>query len=116
MSLTQTNSTAKNSKISFEGTLILKPLAFQGMTQKIWAWWKTRKDKFPYHGLAVRLLVLAQLSSCSVERVFSVLERIRRLTGDGLLEDMREFCLLLQINGDLDDMYDDLVVNYGRDA
>ena len=45
-----------------------------------------------------------------------MLERIRRLTGDGLLEDMREFCLLLQINGDLDDMYDDLVVNYGRDA
>ena len=51
-----------------------------------------------------------------MERVCSVLERIQRLTGDGLLEDMLEFRLLLQINGDLDDMYDDLVVNYGRDA
>ena len=80
--------------------------------QKIWAWWKPRKDKFPYHGLAVRLLVLAQLSSCSVERVFSILEQTRRAAGDHLKEDMMELRLLLQVNGELDEMYNDLVLNY----
>ena len=34
--------------------------------QRIWQWWKSRKDKFLHHGLALRLIVLAQLSSCSV--------------------------------------------------
>lgn len=80
--------------------------------QRIWKWWKPRNDKFPCHGLAIRLIVLAQLSSCSVERVFSKLERIRKATGDSLKEDMCEIRLMLQVNGDLDDMYDALVLNY----
>ena len=29
---------------------------------------------------------------------------------------MLEFCLLLQVNGDLGEMCNDLMVNYGRDA
>ena len=83
--------------------------------QHIWHWLKRRKDKFPYHGLAIRLIVLAQLSSCSVERVFSKLERIRQHTGDNLKEDMCEVRLLLQCNGDLlDDMYNALVVNWSE--
>ena len=49
-------------------------------------------------------------------RVFSVLERIWRLTGDGLKEVMLEFCLLLQVNSDLDEINNNLVVNRGRDA
>ena len=73
-------------------------------SQRIWQWWKGRKDKFPYHGTAIRLIVLAQLSSCSVERVFSKLERIRQQTGDRLKEDMCEVRLLMQCNGDLDEM------------
>ena len=80
--------------------------------QRIWKWWKPRNDKFPCHGLAIRLIVLAQLSSCSVERVFSKLERIRKSTGDSLKEDMCEIRLMLQVNGDLDDMYNALVLNY----
>ena len=46
---------------------------------------------------------------CSVERVFSKLERIRQHTGDNLKEDMCEVRLLLQCNGDLDDMYNVLL-------
>ena len=79
--------------------------------QRIWKWWKPRKDKYPCHSLAIRLIVLAQLSSCSVERVFSKLEKIRDVTGDNLKEDMCEIRLLLQVNGDMDDMYNELVLN-----
>jgi len=79
--------------------------------QRIWKWWKPRKDKYPCHGLAIRLIVLAQLSSCSVERVFSKLEKIREVCGDSLKGDMCEIRLLLQVNGDMDDMYNGLVLN-----
>ena len=49
-----------------------------------------------------------------MERVFLVLERIWRLTGDGLKEEMLELRLLLQVNGDLDEMYNE--INCDRDA
>ena len=62
--------------------------------------------------MAIRLIVLAQLSSCSVERVFSKLEKIRKVTGENLKEDMCEIRLLLQVNGDLDELYNGLVLNY----
>ena len=62
--------------------------------------------------MALRLIVLAQLSSCSVERVFSKLEKIRQVTGDNLKEDMCEVRLLLQCNGDLDEMYRALVLDW----
>ena len=80
--------------------------------QRIWQWWKPRKNRYPYHALAIRLCVLAQLSSCSVERVLSKLERIRKATGEQLREDMCEVCLLLQCNGTLDDMYNALVLKW----
>ena len=70
------------------------------------------KDKYPFHGLAIRLVVLAQLSSCSVERVFSALDRIRQVTGENIKADMMEIRLMLQCNGDLDDLYNDLVLNW----
>ena len=40
---------------------------------RIWKWWKGRRDKFKVHGLVLRLIVLTQLSSCNIERVFSQL-------------------------------------------
>jgi hypothetical protein len=46
-------------------------------SERIWQWWKARRHEFPAHALALRLVVLAQLSSCSVERVFSKLKNIR---------------------------------------
>ena len=45
-----------------------------------------------------------------MERVFLVLERIWRLAGDGLKEEMLELRLLLQVKGDLDEMYNE--INY----
>ena len=78
----------------------------------IFQWWKPRKGRYPYHGLAIRLIVLVQLSSCSVERVFSKLENSRKVCKENLKEDMTEIRLLAQVNGTLDDMYDALVVNY----
>lgn len=62
--------------------------------------------------MALRLIVLAQLSSCSVESFFSKLEKIRQVTGDNLKEDMCEVRLLLQCNGDLDEMYRALVLDW----
>ena len=62
--------------------------------------------------MALRLIVLAQLSSCSVERVFSKLEKIHQVTGDNLKEDMCEVRLLLQCNGDLDEMCRALVLDW----
>ena len=37
---------------------------------RIWKWWKSHRQRFPYHAMAIRLVVIAQLSSCSVDRVF----------------------------------------------
>ena len=51
-----------------------------------------------------------------MERVFSVLERIWRLAGDGLNEVMVELRLLLQLNDDLDEIYNNLVINHGRNV
>ena len=75
-------------------------------SERIWQWWKARRDKFPAHALALRLAVLAQLSSCSVERVFSKLKIIRERCGEKLYDDMCEIRLFLQCNGDLSNLAD----------
>ena len=62
--------------------------------------------------MAIRLVVIAQLSSYSVDRVLSNFEKMRKVTGGNLKEDMCEIRLLLQVNGDLDYMYNTLVLNY----
>ncbi|KAL7540988.1 hypothetical protein ACHAXR_010540 [Thalassiosira sp. AJA248-18] len=69
--------------------------------QRIWQWWKPRRKDFPFHAMALRLIVLVQLSSCSVERVFSKLEKIRHVCGEKLFDDMAEVRLFLQCNGDM---------------
>lgn len=75
---------------------------------RIWKWWKGRKDKFRANGLAVRLAVLVQLSSCSVERVFSQLELIRRRFGEHMLDDLAGLHIFLQCNGNLDELYHEM--------
>ena len=62
--------------------------------------------------MAIRLVVIAQLSSYSVDRVLSNFEKMRKVTGGNLKEDMCEIRLLLQVNGDLDYMCNALVLNY----
>ena len=73
-------------------------------SRRIWEWWKTRVGKFPYHSLALRLIVLTQTSSCSVERVFSRLQLIREICGKKSKEDITFFRILLQCNGDLGEL------------
>jgi len=51
-------------------------------------------------------VVLSQLSSCSVERVFSRLQLINERCGDNLFEDMLEIRLFMQCNGDLQALYE----------
>lgn len=102
----------KRKKLHLQGTEVDWKRDAGEYAQRIWQWWKPRKDKFPHHGLAIRLVVLLQLSSCSVERVFSKLESIRVGTGGNLKEDMTEVRLFLQCNGDLDELYKALVTDW----
>ena len=74
--------------------------------RRIWEWWRTRVDEFPCHAFAIRLVVLSQLSSCSVERVFSRLSLIRERCSDSSFEDMTEIRLFMQCNGNLEDLYE----------
>ena len=73
--------------------------------RRIWEWWRARVEEFPYHALARRLIVLSQLSSCSVECVFSRLSLIHERCGDHMFEDMTEIRLFMQCNGNLEDLY-----------
>ena len=59
---------------------------------------------FPVFAVALRLVVPTQLSSCSVERVFSRLSVIEDVCGGGMLEDALEMRLFLQCNGDLNEI------------
>lgn len=72
--------------------------------RRIWEWWKVRllgSHGFPHYKKAQRLVVLAQLSSCSVERVFSQLTLIRDACGDNLKGDMCEILMFLRSNGEI---------------
>ena len=51
--------------------------------------------------LVERAVVLTQISSCAVERVFSQLKLIVESCGENLMEDMLEIRMLLRNNGDL---------------
>lgn len=75
---------------------------------RIWEWWRTRMTQFPCFGLALRLVILCQLSSCSVERVFSRLKLIQDVCGGSMMEDHLEMRLFLQCNGDLHKMLSDV--------
>ena len=70
----------------------------------IWKWWRPRVEYFPCFSLALRLVVLTQLSSCFVERVFSCLKLIKNPCGGGMLEDHLEMRLFIQCNGDLNEL------------
>jgi len=72
---------------------------------KIWEWWKLRmidNPDFSHIRKCIRLVVLAQLSSCSVERIFSQMQQIRDAVGDNLFSEMAKNYMYLRCNGDLD--------------
>ena len=70
--------------------------------RRIWEWWRIRiidNHEFLYFSVALRLVVLTQTSSCSVERVFSQLTSITDVCGSRLLEDMIELRMVCRCNG-----------------
>jgi len=76
------------------------------MASRIWEWWRTRvyeveNPKLQFFAQAIRVVVLTQLSSCAVERVFSQLKLIRDACGDNMMEDMLEIRMFELCNGDL---------------
>jgi len=58
-------------------------------------------DEIKYFRHALTLVELAQISSCSVERVFSQLKLDRGARGDKMLEDIVEIRMFCRCNGDL---------------
>ena len=78
---------------------------------RIWEFWRARffdSTKFNHYKNALRLVVLTQLSSCAVERVFSRLTTIREQCGDRSFEDMTEYRVFMLCNGPLDSLINDL--------
>ena len=69
-------------------------------SRRIWERWRLYRDlsTFQYFKVAVRIVVLVQVSSASVERVFSQLVQITNACGDGLLRDMLQLRLMRLIN------------------
>ena len=71
---------------------------------RIWEWWKLRmidNPDFTFIRNCIRRVVLAQLSSCSVERVFSQLTQIQNTVGNNLFQEMINNYMYLRCNGDL---------------
>ena len=72
---------------------------------RIWEWWRpivADGTDFPCFSKALQLIGrLLQVSSCAVERVFSVLQRIREVGSDSMLEDMLQVRLFARCNGDI---------------
>ena len=71
---------------------------------RIFEWWKvqftdtTMCIRFKF---ALKSVVLTQMSSCSVERVFSQLTLIRETCGENMMEDMNEIRMFMRCIGDL---------------
>ena len=59
---------------------------------------EARADVIPSFYKAVRLIVLTQVSSAAVERVFSQLTFIRRIVGDSIVGDMLQLRTFLRCN------------------
>ena len=71
---------------------------------RIFEWWKVRftdTTMFTCFRFALRLVVLSQMSSCSVEGLFSQLKLIRETCGGNMMEDMNEIRMFMRCNGDL---------------
>ena len=66
--------------------------------RRIWEWWKVHRDRFVFFSSAVRLIVLVQVSSCAVERVFSQVKYILECIGDRGAKDNIECRLMQRVN------------------
>jgi hypothetical protein len=68
------------------------------LARRIWEWWRGRMDRFTFFQEAVLLVVLVQVSSASVERVFSQLKLILESGGSDCLNDMNELRVFERVN------------------
>jgi hypothetical protein len=68
------------------------------VARRIWEWWRIHREKFHYMKEAVRLVVLVQVSSAAVERVFSRLRLILETTQEGVLHDAITIRLFEAVN------------------
>ena len=68
------------------------------VARRAWEWWRLHRDKFVYLSIAARLIVLVQVSSASVERVFSQLKLIIDAIGVSALKDNIECRLFERLN------------------
>ncbi len=66
--------------------------------RRIWEWWPIHREKFVYFKTAVRLVVLVQVSSAPVERVFSRLRLIVETSQQNTLHDAILLRLFVAIN------------------
>ena len=68
--------------------------------RRVWEWWRVN-NAFPgihYFATAARLIALVQVSSASVERIFSQLKLICKVTGDSPLEETVTYHVLQRCN------------------
>lgn len=68
------------------------------VARRAWEWWRLHRNKFVYLSMAARLVVLAQVSSASVERIFSQLKLIIDAVGVSALKDNLECRLFERMN------------------
>jgi hypothetical protein len=66
--------------------------------RRVWEWWKIYHHKFTFFSNAVRLVVLVQTSSASVEHVFSQVKIIVDTIGEAALESTLETHLMQRVN------------------
>ena len=70
--------------------------------ERIWQYWKPRQAHHRVCYMALLLIVLVAMTSCSVEKVLLRLQDIREAVGANMLEDVYEIRLTLQCNGNFD--------------
>jgi hypothetical protein len=68
------------------------------LARRVWEWWRGRMNRFTFFKEAVLLVVLVQVSSASVERVFSQLKLILESGGSECLNDMNELRVFERVN------------------
>jgi hypothetical protein len=65
---------------------------------QVWEWWKAKGGRFTYFKDAVRLVVLVQVSSASIERVFLQLKRILKSSQHEILHDILKIWMFERIS------------------
>jgi hypothetical protein len=66
--------------------------------RRVWEWWIIHRHNLTFFKVAVRLVVLIQVSSAAVERIFSQLKLILETTQQHTLHDAIELRLFERVN------------------